>query len=468
MNKLFNDKRFKYGTYSIVVTLVFIAILIVLNLVVGQFNKTFDFTKDEIFSLSEETKTVLNDVNSEIKIYTLFKTGNSEPIISRVNQIIDRYKQSNSNLTIENRDLYLHPDFGKKYVSENISVDVNSIIVEGNNKFRVINYEDYYDENGILNIESTLTSALQYVNMEISPTVYFVTGHGEPDSSNFTTLNEQLKLANYNSKTINLIENDVPADCTILFITPVERDYSSTEKERVLNYLNRDGRAFMLLGGIDKTKTPNLHSIAQTYGVSLDDGYVYEGDESKYMIYPYAVLPELQEHEINNTLIAKNYKTLAVACQNIKNTDIKKQGLVIEPILKTTKNAYIKGSSNQSANKEAGDIEGPFNLAVAVTDSTYTDKEHITKLVVTGCSYYLIDPNTDSMVNNTNSTFVVNALNWLNDNTDTVYISPKNLQSSSIVIDQAATTNIKILSWLLVPGAIFLVGFVVWIKRRNK
>ena len=42
---IFNDKRFKYGTYSTVVTIVFIAILVVFNLVVGQFNRSFDFIK---------------------------------------------------------------------------------------------------------------------------------------------------------------------------------------------------------------------------------------------------------------------------------------------------------------------------------------------------------------------------------------------------------------------------------------
>ena len=53
MNKVFNDKRLKYGTYSVVVSLVFIAILVVINLIIGQFNKSFDFTKDDMFSLSD-------------------------------------------------------------------------------------------------------------------------------------------------------------------------------------------------------------------------------------------------------------------------------------------------------------------------------------------------------------------------------------------------------------------------------
>ena len=72
MNKLFNDKRLKYGAYSVVVTIIFIAILIVVNLIIGQFNRTFDFTEEEIFSLSDETKSVLDNINTDINIYTLF------------------------------------------------------------------------------------------------------------------------------------------------------------------------------------------------------------------------------------------------------------------------------------------------------------------------------------------------------------------------------------------------------------
>ena len=110
MNKLFNDKRLKYGAYSVVVTIIFIAILIVINLIIGQFNRTFDFTEEEIFSLSDETKSVLDNINTDINIYTLFPANNTEAVIGRVNQIIDQYKQSCSHIKTENRDLYLPPD----------------------------------------------------------------------------------------------------------------------------------------------------------------------------------------------------------------------------------------------------------------------------------------------------------------------------------------------------------------------
>lgn len=48
MKNLFKDKRVKYGTYSTVVAMIFLAILVMINLVVGQFNRSFDTTKDKL------------------------------------------------------------------------------------------------------------------------------------------------------------------------------------------------------------------------------------------------------------------------------------------------------------------------------------------------------------------------------------------------------------------------------------
>ncbi len=465
---IFNDKRFKYGTYSTVVTIVFIAILVVFNLVVGQFNRSFDFTEDNVFSLSDETKTVLDSVQGDIRIYTLFRTSESDAIVGRVEQVLDQYMQHSGHIKTENMDIYLHPDFTSKYSSEGNTIGVNGIIVEQGDKFRLINYEDYFNDEGRFSLESCLTSAIQYVSMDAQPAVYFVTGHGEADSRSYTSLNESLKLANYELKDINLLEKDIPEDCCVLLITPTARDYSKEEAKKVLDYLADDGRAYMIIGGTDTDEFTNLSSIASAYGITLQKGYVYEGDEASYMMYPYAVLPQLCDHDINTSLTANNYKVITVACQALGRTDLKKQSLEIVPVLSTSDKSYIKKEGNSSANKEAGDKEGPFDIAVAVTDSTYTDKAHSTKLVITGASYYLIEPNTDAMVNNADSTFVVNGINWLNDSEDTVVIPSKSLQDNSIIVDASTAGIIKLISWGIIPGAIFLAGFIVWLIRRNK
>lgn len=464
----FNDKRFKYGTYSTVITIVFVAILVVFNLVVGKFNKSFDFTEEDIFSLSEESMKVLDEIDTDVNIYTLFSTTENDPIVGRVEQVLDQYIQHNSHIKVENRDLYLHPDFAEQYSSEGNTVDVNSLIVEANDRFRIIKYEDYFNSEGRFSLESCITSALNFVSIGAQPAVYYITGHGEASYESYTSLDSQLKLANFDVKTINLLESDIPEDCRVLLITPAARDYSEAEAKKVLDYLADDGRAYMILGGTDTESFKNLSGIASAYGITLQPGYIYEGDESKYMMYPYAVLPKLEEHDVNSSLISNGYTVATVACQALDKTAVTKQGLEITPLLTASDKAYIKAEGNTSANKEAGDKTGPFNIAAAVTDSTYTDKAHTTKLIITGASFYLAEPNTDAMVNNANSTFIVNGINWLNDTEENVFIPAKSLQNSSIIIDAGTAGHIKLISWGIIPGILFGAGFIVWLIRRNK
>ena len=465
MKNLFKDKRIKYGTYSTVVAMIFLAILVMINLVVGQFNRSFDTTKDKLFGLSSETQQVLDNMTSKVTIYTTSKTGSSDSIGDRVEQVLTQYKQKSKvgSLNVENIDLYLHPDFAKNYNSEDKPVSTGSIIVVSNDKYRVISESDYYDsENGQFSIESAITSAIQFVDAEELPAVYFVTGHGEAEPENFSSLSKQMSLANYSVKTINLLEDNIPTDCAVLMITPCSRDYSDVEAQKVKDYLTSAGRVYCIIGGIDTANCKNLMGIINSYGLTVNSGYIYEGDENSYMMYPYAVLPTVTENDITSQITEKGYKVLTVASQALENTEIKKKDVEINPLLTTSKKSYIKGE-NTAVSKENGDKSGPFNVAVSVND-----KSNNSKLIVTGCSYYLVEPNTDSMVNGANSTFVISGLNWLNDQSDNIYISPKDIMTETIVVDEASAGKLKILAWAVIPAIIFVIGFAVWAVRRNK
>ena len=466
MKNLFKDKRIKYGTYSTVVAMIFLAILVMINLVVGQFNRSFDTTKDKLFGLSSETQQVLDNMTSKVTIYTTSKTGSSDSIGDRVEQVLTQYKQKSKvgSLNVENIDLYLHPDFAKNYNSEDKPVSTGSIIVVSNDKYRVISESDYYDsENGQFSIESAITSAIQFVDAEELPAVYFVTGHGEAEPENFSSLSKQMSLANYSVKTINLLEDNIPTDCAVLMITPCSRDYSDVEAQKVKDYLTSAGRVYCIIGGIDTANCKNLMGIINSYGLTVNSGYIYEGDENSYMMYPYAVLPTVTKNDITSQITEKGYKVLTVASQALENTEIKKKDVEINPLLTTSKKSYIKEGENTAVSKENGDKSGPFNVAVSVND-----KSNNSKLIVTGCSYYLVEPNTDSMVNGANSTFVISGLNWLNDQSDNIYISPKDIMTETIVVDEASAGKLKILAWAVIPAIIFVIGFAVWAVRRNK
>ena len=467
MKNLFKDKRIKYGTYSTVVAMIFLAIFVMINLVVGQFNRSFDTTKDKLFGLSSETQQVLDNMTSKVTIYTTSKTGSSDSIEDRVEQVLTQYKQKSKvgSLNVENIDLYLHPDFAKNYNSEDKPVSTGSIIVVSNDKYKVISESDYYDsENGQFSIESAITSAITVCRCRgVSGCLFRNRTWRGLNRKNFSSLSKQMSLANYSVKTINLLEDNIPTDCAVLMITPCSRDYSDVEAQKVKDYLTSAGRVYCIIGGIDTANCKNLMGIINSYGLTVNSGYIYEGDENSYMMYPYAVLPTVTENDITSQITEKGYKVLTVASQALENTEIKKKDVEINPLLTTSKKSYIKEGENTAVSKENGDKSGPFNVAVSVND-----KSNNSKLIVTGCSYYLVEPNTDSMVNGANSTFVISGLNWLNDQSDNIYISPKDIMTETIVVDEASAGKLKILAWAVIPAIIFVIGFAVWAVRRNK
>ena len=473
MKKIFTDKRFKYGTYSAVVTVVVTAFLIIINLIAGKLNKSFDFSKTEMGALSNETKEVLSSVVNDIKIYTTFDTNATDIVTERTNQIIDSYKQACSSISGENIDLYLHPDFVKKYSGETEGVARNSIIVVCGDKHKIIPYESYYDESKLsLSLESALTAAIRRVNEDIEGKIYFVSGHGEADPSAYSSFKSKLETAGYVCESIELISKNVPDDCTVLFMTPCTKDYTAEEAEKISDYLAKDGRLFAILGGIEVKKCKNMLSIVNAYGIDLEEGYIYEGNEDKYLQFPYAILPNIAQSDITSGLISASGMLLTPATQALTDTAVKKNDLTKTVILSSSDAAYIKSGQeekNTSVNKEPGDKEGPFEIAVTVEDNTYTDTSHSTKLFVTGTSFYLLEPNTDGIVNGANSALAVSAVSWLNDKREEVFIPSKSIDNSvSMTLSSGTEQKLKTIVWLVIPGVIFLAGITVGLIRRHK
>ena len=92
----FKDKKFKYGGYATLLTAFVLAILIIVNLVVGQIPFKIDLTENRLFSLSDQTDTILKNLDQEIQIIGLYRPA------ARI-RYLTRYCKSigeNKNITI--------------------------------------------------------------------------------------------------------------------------------------------------------------------------------------------------------------------------------------------------------------------------------------------------------------------------------------------------------------------------------
>ena len=241
--KLKNQALLKKGSYSVAITAIVLAGIIVLNILVGVLSKRvsleYDFSSDKKNSLSAENVKYVKNVKKDVSVifctsedtyvdsmsyyaqqYNVISGGNE--YYEQTLKIVNKYAAYNSKIKLE----YVDPqsaDFTKisaEYPNEKLSY--GDIIVSAKNRHKIIKYTDIYSLSddqtyaayGITsstvtgnNIENALTGAISYVLSDKTIKVAFLTGHSSADiTADYKTL---LSDNNYEIETItdNVITN---------------------------------------------------------------------------------------------------------------------------------------------------------------------------------------------------------------------------------------------------------------------
>ena len=466
----FKDKKFKYGGYATLMTAVVLAILIVINLVVDQIPWKKDLTQNRLYSISDQTYKVLDGLKQDVKIIGLYQAGKQNP---SVDEILKKYTDYSKKLSVEYVDPVKNPAFAKQYDKEGKGLSDGSLIVTSGSKFKVIGPSDLYNYNynnsyqpqvESFNAEQKLTGAIMYVTSDKLPIVYTLKGHGEIDLP--YSIKSQLETENYEIKDLNLTtEESVPADASAIIITSPKRDITQDEDKKIRDYLSNSGHAIFLMDLL-KNELPNTEAILKSYGIGLQHSLIVEEDRSHNAGNPVYLIPKMEKHDIMSPLESNDMMVVMPGVQGIETLDMKKRSLEIEPLLTTTDTAYAKVNlDTKTMDKEAGDLNGPFNIGVAVTDKSGDADVKDTKLVVFGGSAFLSDQLSQSIPGNGN--MLLNSMNWLQDKTESISIRPKRLGYSRLNISGLQSLILSGIVVIVIPVIIFVLGLSVWLRRRH-
>lgn len=139
----------------------------------------------------------------------------------------------------------------------------------------------------------------------------------------------------------------------------------------------------MIVSNYTDEDMSNFESVLENYGVQPVDGIVLEGNTDNYVSQnPYYLLPNIESGEITSELSSQSRYVLVPLAQGIKKADNIRDTLNISSILTTSDSAYSKTNLKDmdTMEKEDGDIDGPFDLAVSITEKVGDDKE--TRLLI--------------------------------------------------------------------------------------
>ena len=267
-NSSFSSRRFKNGAYTSVITVIVLVLVIAINILAGKFNIKHDITATGLYTLTDETVSLLNGLTDDINIYYLANEGGEDETIYKM---VNCFAEASSHINVLLRDPNLYPNFIYNYVDKGTSVYKDSIIIENVNtgKARLVSssdfavtetdYQTYQSSLVGYDVEGKVDSAIQYVTSTESVKVYFTLGHGEVTLG--STSYKYIDKLNISPATINIIEeNAIPEDCSALIIAGAQSDLTKDETQIIKDYLAAGGRA-VIYYDYSQNDLPNLKSI---------------------------------------------------------------------------------------------------------------------------------------------------------------------------------------------------------------
>lgn len=471
----FKSRKFKSGTYSVGIVSIAVVIVVVINLLVNALPANItkhDLSYNQLYSLTDTTEEFIRGINEDVTIYVMAQTGTEDATLM---ELLDKYEALSGHIRVETVDPVLHPNFITQYTTD--SVANGTVVVVSSKRHTLINPTDMYETSFDYSTyqtqttgydgEGQLTSAINYVTTEDIPLVYVLEGHNEAEISE--TLTSLINKSSFDVQTLSLYNTEaVPEDADCLIINAPASDITAEEAQRIIAYLEKGGSAFIADDASTGESRPNLESVLEYYGVGLKKGMVIEEDTSCFFYpYPYYLAPNKQNHDIMTELIADKANIMIPFSEAIVKLDSARGTVEFEPLLVTSDNSFlrvIENKASESISKIEGDIEGPCNVAAAVSE------EHggvETRLVVFGTAGITSDTYNAS-VNGSNYEMITSSLSWLAEMDTNIAIPAKSYSMSYLQVTSADVNRWTIITVVVIPVVILVCGFVVWFRRRRK
>ena len=464
-----NRIAFEGGSYSLAVTALVLAILIVVNILANALPASLtklDISSSKLYSVTSNTKAVLNSLQEDVTLYWITQAGEEDEVIEN---LLSKYDALSDHVEVVKKNPDIYPTFAEQYTSD--MVKNNSLVVECGDKNRFIGYDDIYLQQTNLSHysydtsfdgEGAITSAIDYVVSDNQPFIYLLEGHGEAPLPE--AFQKQLEKANMEVKNFSLLTvEEIPEEAACIMIYAPTSDISAEEKEMLHNYAESGGKLLVMAGPVPDVELTNLYSLLKDYGVETKTGVVVEADKARYAFRaPYALMAEAKTNEITDPLIAEHYYPIVPIAQGM-TIGTAPDGVTITELLASSATSFNKedGFNISTYDKEEGDVDGPFT--VGLTIDTKEDGQ-----IIWYSSSLMLDDMYNAYSSGANIDLTLNSLGSLVGESEAMAIRSKSLNYNYLTISESTASLLKVLMIGVFPIVYLGIGVIVVLRRKEK
>jgi ABC-type uncharacterized transport system involved in gliding motility auxiliary subunit len=465
----FSGKRAaRYGTLSLVSVLIVLGILVAINYIGARQNKRWDLTANKQFSLSDQTRNVLQKLDAPLRI----RVFADEAAFQQYKDKLNEYTYASKNVTAE----YIDPD-KKPTAAAGVQIQPPMTMVL-----------DYKGRTGRVtaDTEQDITTGIIKVVQGQQKKVYFTQGHGEKDTTSserdgYKTIADALTRENYTVDKLVLAQTgSVPDDAAVVIVAGPKTDFFPGEIDALKKYLAKSGKLLLELDPADRVDSPpltNLVMLSHDWGIDVGNDIVVDVSGMGQLIGTDQSVPVAASYPSHAITQRFKYLTAYPFARSVTPVPGGVNGHTAQGLVETSPRSWaetdIKGlltTGKVSFSAAGGDKQGPITVAAAVsaaaaaTPGAAADApKPETRVVVYGDSDFAANAGLGIQGNRD---LFMNTIGWLSQQENLIAIRPKDPDDRRVTMTAAQQTNVTWLSLLFIPAIIFGTGFYSWWRRR--
>jgi uncharacterized membrane-anchored protein YhcB (DUF1043 family) len=482
--KFRNWKNTKFSSMAWILAILVLIIAVILNMIVARLDLNWDVSPNKQYSLSSTTESYLDqmdkdgvsvdfyilttqeELEADLETLTLYRALLAYDAHDSINLIWVDPETDNDTMEKINGDNALTLSTG------------DMILICGDTKRRLPGssmYVTYTDDDGNTTDEdftgeNYITGTIKGVVEGFTPTVYFLTGHGEKQLSQYTTFTTNLTNYNYDAQELNLSQVEaVPDDAAMILVAAPTADITDEEMERLNAYLDEGGNISLLMspnGG--SFAYTNLEKVMKDYGFYMDYDRVYETDSSCHISGDNTtILCELTEldddsdaADLTSSLLNEGLYTYMPSSRSFRYFD--DNGRYTIASLITTYETAV-GEAYGGISDDPEDESGEMLLAAY----SQANARNASKMTVFGNAEFLDDDHVTSETVIVPVYLYLSTISWMYDSDIDMEISSKSTTVDYIDLQSDTFAEGLMAVYTIVPLVIMGIGIGVWIKRRN-
>ncbi len=450
-HNLIGTKAFRKGSYSTVIMVVIIAIVIAANVMFSKLPtaaRNIDVSSNNLYSIGDTTHSVLDGLKNDVEIIVI---KDKESTDKRISTLLAKYADYSDHIKVTYKDPVLYPSVLTTYDTEENNIVIKCDTTDKTTKVAfsdiIVTSTSYYGSTYETSFdgEGQLTKAIDYVSNENNKLIYTISGHGESDLGK--NISELISKSNFNVKSVNLlVDNGIPDDCDMLICNQPTKDLADDELKLLREYMENGGKMTVVLADTT-TETPNFDALMADYGISKVNGYIAD-TERYYGQNVYQIFPNYSSGDITGKFGSEEY-TLLFGSLGLKVE--KTDGVTVDEFLTTSnKGAAVVGENDYT--------EGKYTLAAAATKDE-------SRFTVFGSASIIDDEFTSYYTNLMDLQVFMNSITSNFDDVSNISIDSISLQTTYNTI--ANGSGIGAIFIGIIPVALLILGFLRWFGRRK-